>query len=111
MGGYGLVNVIGGGLQRRERHRAATRRRIGCSPTAPRRIRGTATPWTRGSARRLRWRPGACSTGIWDGDGLAGIQTPVLFVAGSADVVAGYEKGTKAIFDGAVNADRYLLTF
>src|SRR5262249_4603770 len=25
--------------------------------------------------------------------------------------VAGYEKGTKAIFQGAVNADRYLLTF
>jgi len=35
----------------------------------------------------------------------------VLFVAGSRDNVAGYERGTKAIFDGAVNADRYLLTF
>ena len=34
-----------------------------------------------------------------------------MFVAGSVDDVAGYEKGTKAIYQGAVNADRYLLTF
>ena len=32
-------------------------------------------------------------------------------MAGSADTVAGYEKGTRAIYEGAVNADRYLLTF
>jgi hypothetical protein len=32
-------------------------------------------------------------------------------VAGSADEVAGYEKGTKAIYQAATNADRYLLTF
>jgi predicted dienelactone hydrolase len=49
--------------------------------------------------------------GFWDQEGLKGITTPVLFVAGSADDVSGYEKGTRAIFDGAVNADRYLLTF
>ena len=30
--------------------------------------------------------------------GLKGIHTPVLFVAGSVDDVAGYEKGTKAIY-------------
>jgi hypothetical protein len=42
---------------------------------------------------------------------LRGIKTPVLFVAGSADEVSGYEKGTRAIYLGAVNADRYLLTF
>ena len=35
----------------------------------------------------------------------------MLFVAGSVDDVAGYEKGTRAIYQGAVNADRYLLTF
>ena len=29
----------------------------------------------------------------------------------SVDEIAGYEKGTKAIYTGAVNADRYLLTF
>ena len=49
--------------------------------------------------------------GFWDAEGLKGITTPVLFVAGSVDDVAGYEKGTKAIYQQAVNADRYLLTF
>src|SRR4030095_1360554 len=55
--------------------------------------------------------PWGMQTGFWDAEGLKGITTPVLFVAGSVDEVAGYEKGTKAIYTGAVNADRYLLTF
>jgi predicted dienelactone hydrolase len=50
-------------------------------------------------------------SGYWDAEGLKGIRTPVMFVAGSADDVSGYEKGTRAIYQGAVNADRYLLTF
>ena len=50
-------------------------------------------------------------TGYWDAAGLAGIRTPMLFVAGSVDDISGYEKGTRAIFEGAVNSDRYLLTF
>jgi len=49
--------------------------------------------------------------GFWEAEGLKGISTPMLFVAGSVDDVAGYEKGTKAIYQAAVNADRYLLTF
>ena len=49
--------------------------------------------------------------GFWDAEGLKGINTPVLFVAGSVDESSGYEKGTRAIYQGAVNADRYLLTF
>jgi predicted dienelactone hydrolase len=51
------------------------------------------------------------TTGFWDAEGLKGVTTPVLFVAGSVDDVAGYEKGTRAIYEQAVNADRYLLTF
>ena len=35
----------------------------------------------------------------------------MLLIAGSADDVSGYEKGRRVIFQGAVNADRYLLTF
>jgi predicted dienelactone hydrolase len=55
--------------------------------------------------------PWGMQGGFWDAEGLKGIRTPVLFVAGSADDVSGYEKGTRAIFEGAINADRYLLTF
>jgi predicted dienelactone hydrolase len=55
--------------------------------------------------------PWGMQLGFWDAEGLAGVRTPVLLVAGSVDDVSSYEKGTRAIFDGAVNADRYLLTF
>jgi predicted dienelactone hydrolase len=48
---------------------------------------------------------------VWNSDGLAGIKIPSLFIAGSEDDISGYEKGTKAIFEGAVNSDRYLLTY
>ncbi len=55
--------------------------------------------------------PWGMQAGFWDAEGLRGIRIPILFVAGSADQVSGYEKGTRAIYEGAVNADRYLLTF
>jgi predicted dienelactone hydrolase len=55
--------------------------------------------------------PWGMNTGFWDAEGLKGVKLPMLFVAGSDDDVSGYENGTKAIFDGSVNADRYLLTF
>ena len=35
----------------------------------------------------------------------------MFFIAGSDDDVSGYENGTKAIFEGGTNTDRYLLTF
>jgi predicted dienelactone hydrolase len=110
MGGYGLVNVIGGGF----------------SEAA---VTANGAPPNRLLAERAASNPGYVSTidarikaaiavapwgmqaGFWDAEGLSGITTPVLFVAGSADSVAGYERGTRAIFEEAVNADRYLLTF
>ena len=55
--------------------------------------------------------PWGMQVGYWDAAGLAGIRTPLLLVAGSVDDVSGYEKGTRAIFEGSVNAERYLLTF
>ncbi|MBC53411.1 MAG: dienelactone hydrolase [Gammaproteobacteria bacterium] len=55
--------------------------------------------------------PWGMNTGFWDADGLAGIRAPTLFVAGDADTTSGYENGIKAIYDGAVNSDRYMLVF
>src|SRR3954469_1300992 len=55
--------------------------------------------------------PWGMASGFWDADGLKGIRTPTFFMAGSVDDVAGYEKGTRAIYQNAINADRYLLTF
>lgn len=110
MGGYGLVNVIGGGYSE-----AA----ISAKEAPPNRLlaqRAASNPDYRTSmdARikaAIAIAPWGMQNGFWDAEGLQGIRTPVLFVAGSADAVAGYEKGTRAVFEGAVHADRYLLTF
>jgi predicted dienelactone hydrolase len=59
----------------------------------------------------VAFAPWGMQRNIWDSEGLKGLKVPVLFIAGSLDDISGYEKGTRAIFDGAVNADRYLLTY
>jgi predicted dienelactone hydrolase len=59
----------------------------------------------------IAFAPWGMERGAWDAEGLKGLRVPTLFVAGSQDDVSGYEKGTKAIFTGAVNSDRYLLTY
>ncbi len=110
MGGYGLVNVIGGGYS------TAAASFPGSPPNRLLLDRGADTPAYQ-AARDPRIKaavaigPWGMQAGYWDAAGLAGIRTPTLFVAGSADDVSGYEKGTRAIFTGAVNAERFLLTF
>lgn len=54
--------------------------------------------------------PWGMNYGLWNAEGLAGIEVPVLFMAGSMDTVSGYGP-MRALFEGAVNADRHLLTF
>lgn len=110
MGGYGVVNLVGGGYRRE----AATL--PGAPPNHLLLDRAAGTPAYEASRdprvkAAVAIGPWGMQAGYWDAAGLAGIRTPMLFVAGSADDVSGYEKGTRAIFDGAVNADRYLLTF
>jgi predicted dienelactone hydrolase len=59
----------------------------------------------------VAFAPWGMERGVWDAEGLKGLKTPTFFVAGSQDDISGYEKGTKAIYEGAVNAERYLLTY
>ena len=110
MGGYGVVNVVGGGYSK------ASETIAGAPPNRLLADRGAANPEYRKTIdprikAAIAIAPWGMVGGFWDAEGLKGITTPVLFVAGSVDDVAGYEKGTKAIYQGAVNADRYLLTF
>ncbi|HYE85533.1 MAG TPA: dienelactone hydrolase family protein [Vicinamibacterales bacterium] len=110
MGGYGVVNVIGGGYS------AASSTFPAAPPNQLLAERGAANPRYQ-SARDPRIKaaiaigPWGMQGGYWDADGLAGIRTPVMFVAGSVDDVSGYEKGVRAMYTQAINADRYLLTF
>ncbi len=110
MGGYGVVNVIGGGFS------AASATGQSAPPNRLLAERGAANAEYRQSRdprikAAIAIGPWGMQGGCWDADALKGIRTPVMFVAGSMDTVSGYEKGTRAIYEAAVNADRYLLTF
>ena len=110
MGGYGAVNTIGGGfsaaavkLPMAPPNDALSRRQAGHPEYV-------ATHDARIKAA-IAFAPWGWNTGFWDAAGLAGIKTPVFFVAGSVDDVSGYAPGVRNIFEASVNAPRYLLTF
>ena len=110
MGGYGVVNVVGGGFSEAAitGQSAPPNRLLAERAVSNVAYRASADPRIKAAIAIAPW---GMQMGFWDAAGLKGITTPLLFVAGSVDEVAGYEKGTRAIFTGAVNADRYLLTF
>lgn len=110
MGGYGVVNVVGGGYSEASQtmRGAPPNRLLGERSASSAAYRASIDPRVKAAIAIGPW---GMQAGVWDADGLSGIRTPVLFVAGSADDVSGYTKGTRALFEGAVNADRYLLTF
>lgn len=47
----------------------------------------------------------------WGEQGLAEITAPLLIIQGDNDPVVDYKSGALAVFGGAVNSDRYLLTY
>lgn len=55
--------------------------------------------------------PWGMENNLWNMEGLKGLKIPTLFIAGNKDDISGYKKGTKAIYEGAINSDRYLLTY
>ncbi len=110
MGGYGVVNVIGGGFN------PAIVNADGAPPDGALAVRAAGNKEYEASMdprikAAIAIAPWGMNYGFWTAKGLAGIKMPVFFMAGSADKTAGYENGTKAIFEAAVNANRYLLTF
>jgi predicted dienelactone hydrolase len=100
MGGFGALNAVGAGFT----EASAT---FGFAPPRTRRC-GRARPARRRTSqpRRARIRaviaiaPWGMPAGFWDAEGLAGITTPVMFMAGSVDDVAGYERGARPLFEG-----------
>jgi len=47
----------------------------------------------------------------WSAEGLARIEKPLLFIVGDHDDISGYEDGVKKLFEGSVNAERWMLVF
>lgn len=112
MGGYGALNVVGAGYSPQAMKLFG---QVAGGSTALA-VRAMDSPAYKASLDpRIKavvaFAPWGMERGVWDATGLAGLTLPTLFVAGSKDDVSGYEKGIKAIYDGAVNADRYLLTY
>ncbi|MEX3007193.1 alpha/beta hydrolase family protein [Hoeflea sp. TYP-13] len=110
MGGYGAVITAGGGVTQ-----ASTEYPWGAPEgTLQVHLAGSDThealidPRIKAAVAIAPW---GMNTGFWDAAGLSGLRIPMFFIAGSDDDVSGYENGTKAIFEGSTNTDRYLLTF
>jgi len=111
MGGYGVINILGGGyaesavshpfappnelLSKRTSKHDDYVKKISNNPVKA----GVAIgPW-------------GMNAGLWNEETLQGVNKPILFIAGDLDDISGYENGVRAIWEQAVNIDRYLLTF
>ena len=110
MGGYGAVITAGGGV---------TEASVGYGWGGP---HGTLGIHQAGSETHnnlpdpriktaIAIGPWGMNTGFWDAEGLKGVQIPMLFMAGSEDMVSLYEKGVRAIWENASSVDRAWLTF
>ena len=112
MGGYGVINVAGAGYSPQAAQLFSSI--SGGSTALNRRVVGNPE-YEASIDPRIKavvaFAPWGMQRAVWNEDGLAGIKIPSLFIAGSEDDISGYEKGTKVIFEGAVNSDRYLLTY
>ncbi len=110
MGGYGLVINVGGGYSETlVSHQMAPPNGLAVRHAASNpdyrdkldtRIKAAfaVAPW-------------GMANGVWNPDDLSGIEVPTFYLSGSVDTTAGYEKGTRAIFESAIQSDRYLLTY
>ena len=112
MGGYGALNATGAGYSA-QAMKLFGQIAGGSTALEPRTMESPAYKASLDPRIKavIAFAPWGMERGVWDAAGLAGLTLPTLFVAGSKDDVSGYEKGTKAIYEGAVNADRYLLTY
>ncbi|MEQ6248301.1 dienelactone hydrolase [Sulfitobacter sp. HNIBRBA3233] len=110
MGGYGAIITAGGGV---------TETSVGYSWGAP---HGTLGIHQAGSDTHnnlpdpriktaVAFGPWGMNTGFWDAEGLAGVQIPMLFLAGSQDDTSLYEKGVRAIWENVTGVETALLTY
>jgi dienelactone hydrolase len=112
MGGYGVLNAAGAGYSKQL---VTLFGAMAGGSSAIEVLTTNNTVYQASLDPRIKavvaFAPWGMQRGVWDAEGLEGLKIPAFFVAGSMDDISGYEKGTKAIFDGAVFSDRYLLTY
>lgn len=112
MGGYGVLNVGGAGYS--DGAGGFFVQMTGGS-TAIKTLTASNADYQESIDPRVKavvaFAPWGMARGVWDAEGLKGLRKPTFFVAGSQDDISGYENGIKALYEGAVHADRYLLTY
>ncbi len=110
MGGYGLLNNLGGGYSDDivSSLLAPPNELLAQHATGNPDYRSHLDPRIKAGFAIAPW---GMVSGFWREQDLAGIDVPTFYLAGDADTVAGYENGVRAIYENAVNSDRYLLTF
>ena len=112
MGGYGVMNVAGAGYSEKLAgffsSMTTGSKAIAVRTTNNAGYKASIDPRIKAIVAFAPW---GMQRGVWDLEGLKGVTIPVFFVAGSLDDISGYEDGTKAMYKGIVNADRYLLTY
>ncbi len=109
MGAYGVINKLGAGYSDQ-----ATK-----LPNLPKDSLNILLSSNPDFAKRrdprikaaVTFAPWGWNQGFWDTEGLKGIQTPLLLIAGSVDDTSGYSPGVRNIYEGSIHSDRYLLTF
>ncbi len=84
---------------------------------------GLLMPYVRGGARHddmtvaglravVALAPaGGGTLAAWGTSGIGEITAPLLLIQGDHDMTVDYRSGARAVFDAAVHADRYLLTY
>lgn len=110
MGGFGALNTVGAGF---------TAASVGYTWGTPNgklavRQQGNASYLASMDSRikaAVAFAPWGYNFGFWDGAGLAGVRTPVFFIAGNVDSTSGYSPGVRSLYEGTVNTQRYLLTY
>ena len=110
MGGYGLIINLGGGYSDAlVAHAAAPANELALRHAAANpEFRKNPDPRIKAGFAVAPW---GMAAGVWNPEDLAAIQVPTFYLAGSVDATAGYANGTRAIFENAINSDRYLLTY
>ncbi|MEM7572550.1 MAG: dienelactone hydrolase [Bacteroidota bacterium] len=112
MGGYGVLNVGGAGYS--PQLSSFFQAQTGGSTIIDKRCVGNeafpAQPDPRIKAI-VAFAPWGQNFGVWNEEGLQGLSVPTFFIAGDQDDISGYDNGIKAIYEGATNAERYLLTY
>ncbi|MFQ3236540.1 MAG: putative dienelactone hydrolase [Paraglaciecola sp.] len=106
MGGYGAVINAGAGVTEQAASSnvapfaTLARHQSGIKPNADERFKTV-----------IAFAPWGMNHHMWNNDTLKEVSVPMLLIAGSQDDVSGYEKGTRAIWQGITGVDRSLLTY